>query len=68
MGAGRPLLGIMRKNVEMNHLESRVTVAELNWSVSRCFSIGALNSFKGYQLSIGYSTSGRHPRRGLRLF
>jgi protein N-lysine methyltransferase METTL21A len=24
----------MRKNVEINHLESRVTVAELNWSVS----------------------------------
>ncbi|KAF8351197.1 putative methyltransferase-domain-containing protein [Amanita rubescens] len=28
-----PLLGIMRKNVKMNHLESCVTVAELNWGV-----------------------------------
>ncbi|KAF8631165.1 hypothetical protein AX15_002504 [Amanita polypyramis BW_CC] len=26
-----PLLNIMRKNVEMNHLESSVTVAEVNW-------------------------------------
>jgi len=29
-----PLLGIMRKNVEMNHLESCVTAAELNWGAA----------------------------------
>jgi hypothetical protein len=38
--ARRPLLGIMRKNVEMNHLESCVTAAELNWCVFLSSAIG----------------------------
>ncbi len=42
----RPLLDIMRRNVEMNHLESCVTVAELNWSVSLLlFNIRLASSF-----------------------
>ena len=49
MARTRPLLGILRKNVEMNRLESCVAVAELNWCALFSSVIGpqACSLFRG---------------------